>query len=352
MKRTSLSRALLCAIALWAAAPVMAGGCIAARSMGNLGCGLDNIHESNAGHFEFTLGYRDLYSDRHFRGTHEERNRQEEGSDVRNSVQTYDFGLTYWNTESWRFTASLPVIKANRSSLYEHDRVNRYKMEADGIGDMRVMAFYDKVFTDGQRARGISVGLGLKLPTGKDNVKDTAYRPDGPEERYVDESIQPGDGGLGYYTDLSAFSQVGNERNFVFFSGSYLFNPKETNGITNSTTPNVTNEYSVSDAYQLRAGWTFVMIPKHGLNLDLGLRNEGVPARDAIGGDEGFRRPGYAVYVEAGISMSLGNSRLSLNVPYAVRRNRTLSVSDIRSGRHGDAAFADYLVLGAYSYRF
>ncbi len=352
MIRNSLSRALLCMISLCAAVPVLAGGCITARSMGNLNCAMDNLHNDNAGHFEFTLGYRDIYSDRHFRGTHEERNRQEEGSDVRNSVQTYDFGLTYWKTNSWRFSMSVPFVMANRSSLYEHDRVNRHKMEADGVGDLRLMGFYDKVFTDGVRARGLTLGLGVKLPTGRDDVRDIAYRTTGPEERFVDQSIQPGDGGVGYYTDLAAFSQVGNERNLVYFSGSYLFNPKETNGVSNSATPDVTTEYSTNDAYQLRAGWTFIMIPKHGLSLDLGVRNEGVPARDAIGGDEGFRRPGYAVYLEAGLSMSLGQSRFSLSVPYAVRRNRTLSVNDMRTGRHGDAAFADYLVLGNYSYRF
>jgi hypothetical protein len=43
---------------------------------------------------------------------------------------------------------------------------------------------------------------------------------------------------------------------------------------------------------------------------------------------------------------------LSVNVPFAVYRNRTRSVTDVRNGTHGDAAFADYALILGVSRRF
>jgi hypothetical protein len=43
---------------------------------------------------------------------------------------------------------------------------------------------------------------------------------------------------------------------------------------------------------------------------------------------------------------------LSVNVPWAVERNRKKSVSDYQNRIHGDAAFADYSVIVGISKRF
>ena len=45
-------------------------------------------------------------------------------------------------------------------------------------------------------------------------------------------------------------------------------------------------------------------------------------------------------------------SGFSLGVPIAVYRNRTRSYADRLSGGHGDAAFADYLILATVSRAF
>ena len=65
--------------------------------------------------------------------------------------------------------------------------------------------------------------------------------------------------------------------------------------------------------------------------------------------NNGFRRPGYVVSVEPGVSYMLKNFTLSANVPVALIRNRTRSLTDIADSTptsyvHGDAAFADYLI--------
>lgn len=91
----------------------------------------------------------------------------------------------------------------------------------------------------------------------------------------------------------------------------------------------------------------------------VGLRFEGIPVEDAIGESNGFRRPGKTVSVEPGVSYERNNHIFSLNVPIALYRNRPMSVADrqyniefaLEEPRHGDAAFADYLISFVYSYR-
>ena len=88
------------------------------------------------------------------------------------------------------------------------------------------------------------------------------------------------------------------------------------------------------------------------VTASLGGRLEGVPSSDLIGCDKGFRRPGYAISVEPGLTFRRGHSALTVGVPFAVYRNRTRSYADKINGGHGDAAFADYLVIVGFSRLF
>ncbi len=99
---------------------------------------------------------------------------------------------------------------------------------------------------------------------------------------------------------------------------------------------------SASNFRPATAGWK-------GFGVSLGGRIEGVPAEDLIGGSNGFRRPGYAISVEPGLSYGQGPQAFLLAVPIALQRNRLRSVPDrLEANRQGDAAFADYLVLFSY----
>jgi hypothetical protein len=82
------------------------------------------------------------------------------------------------------------------------------------------------------------------------------------------------------------------------------------------------------------------------------MRWEGIPVHDLVGESDGFRRPGYAASVDPGFSYTSGQHTFSLNVPFAIHRNRTQSVPDREGDDHGDAAFADYLVIFGYFRRF
>jgi hypothetical protein len=106
---------------------------------------------------------------------------------------------------------------------------------------------------------------------------------------------------------------------------------------------------SVPEQYALSSGIFMPVGGAHGRGISLGSRLEGIPVQDIWGKSEGFRRPGYIVSVEPGASYMLGELSIGVNVPIALIRNRTRSLTDkIESAPdnyvHGDAAFADFLV--------
>ena len=104
---------------------------------------------------------------------------------------------------------------------------------------------------------------------------------------------------------------------------------------------------SVPDQFMARIG---ANVSVKRFLFSAGMRIEGVPAKDLIGGSLGFRRPGYVISVEPVAAYKIKRTQFYLSVPYAVERNRTQSVPDkIRTEKtgvyaQGDAAFADYSI--------
>jgi hypothetical protein len=183
-------------------------------------------------------------------------------------------------------------------------------------------------------------------------VKDTFHKraADGSDSTFtkaVDQSIQLGDGGWGFALSTEGYRGLFSKTS-AYFNGFYLFSPRETNDVP----------YSVADQYAARLGLNYAIMPQHGFSVSLGGRMEGVPSEDLIGGSEGRRRPGYIVSIEPGVTYRYSALNFSLNVPYALYRNRTQSVSDKQRTAEtgvftqGDAAFADYLVNFTVSAQF
>ena len=112
---------------------------------------------------------------------------------------------------------------------------------------------------------------------------------------------------------------------------------------------------SVPDQYMVRAGLTY-SVKK--FEFTSGIRIEGIPAEDLVGGNKGFRRPGYVIAVEPVISYRTKKLDFYLSVPVAVQRNRVQSYADklqttatgIRT--QGDAAFADYSLNAGFTINF
>ncbi|WP_297336614.1 hypothetical protein [Algoriphagus sp.] len=333
-------------------------GCVAIRQFSGVGNAVGQGNFQTAGDWNLSLNYRYFRSFRHFRGTHEEPSRIENNTEVINWSHGVDLNVSYAFTNRFYGLISLPFAYNERSSLYEHGRDSRHKTYSQGLADLRIGAGY-WLFSDKPERKGnMALGLGLKLPTGDYAAKSTFFNvgPNGSSEiRTVDQSIQLGDGGLGWMVDTQGIWEL-KQGLYAYYSGFYLFNPRNTNGTpTNRSRPSEAI-MSVPDQFALRAGFFYGIKPVHGLGFILGGRAEGVPVRDLLGESEGFRRPGYVISVEPGISYMLGNVTATVNVPIALVRNRTQSLTDIADSTptdvvHGDAAFADYLVNFSLAWR-
>jgi len=325
-------------------------GCVAIRNVTPFGTQFDNTAKT----WQFSVSYRYFRSFRHFVGTEEQKQRQENHTEVINNDNSVTLGANYTLNSRWNFSASIPFLYIDRSSLYEHlgnstitnPEQLRFHTQGQGLGDMRLMSYYTLIPNHAKWR--LLVGLGTKLPTGNYNYKDYFHKPTGLQLLPVDQSIQPGDGGVGIITEFNATRML-SERIVLYSSGLYMFNPRNTNGTVRGTT-----ELSVSDQFFFRLGAQYSL---GNFQFGLGGRIEGIPARDLIGKSDGFRRPGYIISVEPSATYMHGNHVFGLSVPIALIRNRTQSVLDLRRQQetgiptHGDAAFADYLISVSYAYR-
>jgi hypothetical protein len=309
--------------------------------------------------WQVSTSWRYQRSHRHFVGDVEQVNRALDESEVVNTINQPELGIRYNLNELWSFSLGIPYLIAERSSpIRDSNRVvvDRSTTAARGVGDITIIARRLLWEPKGHPDGNVSVGLGIKIPTGADNVLDASERIVNGQRvltiQTVDQSIQPGDGGWGFIGDLQAFQRIAHTGGALYFSGTYLSNPRDRNGVhTFRGDPNEAI-MSVADQYLARLGGTYTAPGWKGLGVGLGGRIEGVPVRDLIGASDGFRRPGFAVSVEPSLSFSRGPHTFSLAVPVAVYRDRPQSVPDLISGGHGDAAFADYIILLGYWRKF
>jgi hypothetical protein len=304
-----------------------------------------------------TVGYRYFHSFRVFNSS---------GDEVfpsRNDtyIDLFDVVATYAVTKRLSLSLELPFQYGSRTNAFEHDGVHVHTMRAIGIGDLRLSANFLLLDPDKHPDQNISLGLGVKAPTGDDAATDTSFRPTGPELRPVDSAIQPGDGGWGIILSGNAFAKVFKDT-FVYVNGFYLINPRETNGVHTIRFDSLTFTHgdeglmfnSVPDQSMVRGGLAHPLWRAIGLSGTIGVRWEGIPAHDLIGGSDGYRLPGYSLSVEPGISISRGNDYLSVTAPVAVYRYGIPSVPSVRvhAANAGNASFADYQINVTYSHEF
>lgn len=332
-----------------------------------------------------TIGYRYFHSFRVFNSSGEDVTSLIPRNDT--YIDLFDVVATYAVTKRLNLNLELPFQYGSRTNAFEHDGVHVHTMRATGIGDLRFSANFwllnpDKPpdqptdqpsFSDkGKQVEGytaphqfrdynILLGLGVKAPTGDDAATDTSFRPTGPELRPVDSAIQPGDGGWGIILSGNAFAKVFKDT-FVYVDGFYLINPRETNGVHTVNFDSLGFTHgdkglmfnSVPDQSMVRGGLARAIWPAIGLSGTLGVRWEGVPSHDLIGGSDGWRLPGYSFSIEPGISISRGKDYLSVTAPVAVYRYGLNSVplARVHAPNVGNASFADYQINVTYSHEF
>lgn len=334
---------------------LQAQGCVAVRNMSS-SCSMafDSTLNNNKS-LQVSLNYRFFKSFRHFTGDHEDTERVEENTNVINHDNSVIIGASYTINKRWAVSAAIPFLYIDRSSRPKDENGQRLPMRkyttGKGLGDIRIMGYYAVV--PNSEKGNLTVGLGFKLPTGNYNYQDAAYSAGTYVIKPVDQSIQPGDGGFGTILEVNFFRKI-FEKTFVYGNGLYMFNPRNTNGtLTNRSNP-FEAEMSVADQFFFRTGFTYTI---KNLQASLGGRLEGIPVRDLIGKSDGFRRPGYIISLEPSLLYTLDRHSFGVNFPIALKRNRTQSVADKRYGeqegetKHGDAAFADWLISVTYAFR-
>ena len=360
-----------------------AQGCVAVRGFG--GCGVAGGSGLALAPKQWQVGanYRYFESFRHFKGDEEQYDRLVKQTQVINYSNTIDISASMGLTLRTQMNVNLPVSYTDRSSYYEHGGQTttfpgaRKTSTSAGIGDARIGISKWLWNPVSHTKSNLMLGVGLKLPTGNWNVQDsfynvmvtdpvtgsssrkTVYRP-------VDQSIQLGDGGIGLSLEMQGFWEMADGL-FAYGNAFYILNPRGVNGtmtnrrttiVVNGVSQVFTNEYmcSVADQYAARLGF-LSQSQLHGLSFSWGARLEGVPVRDLVGESYGFRRPGYTIAAEPGVTYMKGKTTVNFNMPIALYRIRKQSVTDKEVqdatgvARNGDAAFADYLISLGVTYR-
>lgn len=307
------------------------------------------------GHYQLTIGERHQFSFLHYVGDVYQEYRTQEGTQVQNRINLLDFDLVWQWTPRVSLELNAPLLFASRKS--ENSPI---EYQASGLGDIIVTANAWLLSPTKPHRGNVSLGLGLLTPSGNDDVTNTVAVTSGTtttvETAPVDYSIQPGNGGWGLAMQWQGFHSLGHEF-MAYTDGDYIASQGGTNGVQRSATLSTTqplNNYDArSDQYLMEGGVAFPFLHVRGLAATAGARDEGVPAKNLFPvSNDGFRRPGFAVSVGPGLEYSHGSNILTANVFRAVHRDRTSSYPDEVYGTHGDAAFANYVWLATYTYRF
>lgn len=372
---------LLVAVLSVGASPAFAQGCIVARGAGmpavqfgsspvlhrdKIGFSHD---DSSAPKFDFAVGYRTFESSRHFIGTEEQKERQEEGSQVINHSKFMDMSLTYRVNDRYFVSLSVPYVDHDRSQVVrdttpQRNILGRFHTQASGLGDMRLTGYMWAAKPTAETRTNLLIGLGVDAPTGDDDVEDDfkfynpATKTIGTRRQTVDQSIQPGDGGWGAIIDLYGYHRMSDWAT-LYASAVYTITPQETSGVPTYRSNPYESVMSIGDSYLVRLGTDLALGESRSFVLSLGGRMEGVPVHDLTGGSDGFRRPGYSVAAETGATYDFHHGlSAGLYFDYAIQRNRERSVPDMQLSeatgtyRAGDAAFADYLWMASVKKQF
>jgi hypothetical protein len=308
------------------------------------------------GEWEVDFSLRGSTADRHYSLDVFQEQRTRLGTYVVNKQRQAVFNLDHAFTRRFSAGVTVPFVVASWSipSPTAPTPGARATQHGSGFGDISAIGRF-WLFDTNRATRNLSVGVGVKFPTGDAAQTDTFVDITGANSatKAVDQSVQPGDGGWGTQLEVQGFSKVGPL--FAFGSANYLINPRNMNGTPSilvgigrpSATAPLRNQNSVPDQFVVRGG---VGVPVwRGLGASVAVRVEGVPRYDLVGRSDGFRRPGREVFVEPGISYSRGANTLQFNLPYGVYRYRA---PDPYTGANGDATFPEWVMLGTYSYRF
>ena len=303
-----------------------------------------------AGEWEAGASYRRLTADDWFVGDEIRPELAPGGAPNRFNVNTIDLSLEYGVTERLGLRLTVPLSTGSNSRV--HPDGNRRETSATGIGDVNLVGTYWVLDPVTHAGGNVSIGFGLKAPTGSNDVEDDFGLPSGTVQHPVHPGIQLGDGGWGIVVQAQAYHRLTGPLSGYLF-GSYQLSPREQTSVT--FTPTMTQGLSVPDVYHARAGLGYAALPEAGVSVSLGTRIDGIPVRDIVGGDNGYRAPGYTLYLDPGLAVSRGRGTFTASVPVRLRGTFKPNLNDLNGGlppRGDNGDLASYLIFLGYAYRF
>ena len=327
-----------------------AQGCVAAHSNQRT---IDQLVRTDGGfsggdwsihNLTVDLGYRFFNSNKYYIGD----DQFARANAIRNHQNIFDIGLEYRLSPRWSLIADIPVYDGTRNQGYPPSGI----FQVSGLGDITIGAQSWIFRPPTENGGNIAVSASLKIPTGINDATGSALYKGQIVKATADPSMQPGDGGWGFVLGAQGYKSLWSHSD-LYGQGLYLFNPENTNGVPSFRSQPGQGVISVTDQYLFRTGISQSMPKLHNLAFSFGVRAEGVPVRDLIGGSDGFRRPGSIISIDPGVMYNFRKTVLSVNGPWALYRNRPPSVPELENGtKNGDAFFADYTVIVMLSHHF
>lgn len=334
-----------------APAPAASQGCEPIRFTVPISLGAEGEAYQPRHEWKATLAYRRLLSNEWFVGTEENSGLAPGGSAPVFRIHTGIFDLSYAVSERVSVRMSVPFSTGSFTRIWADGK--EHTQRASGVGDISTQAEVWVLEPRSHEGGNVALGLGLKAPTGSHSKPSQFFLGSGPVEFPADQTIQPGDGGWAILSQIQMFRQVG-ERASLYAFGSYMISPKDQSDIRGAPASNAL-PWSVPDVYSTRTGVAISVLPDDGLSASLGMRLDGIPVRDLIGGGDvnTIKRASRILYAEPGLAYKRDKDSFTLSVPWRIKVNRVKSLTEEQPGGPLNAGgFAKYLVFASYSHRF
>ncbi|MBI1781891.1 MAG: hypothetical protein HYR66_11055 [Sphingobacteriales bacterium] len=339
-----------------------AQGCVAIRSINGFGQYLHGTNAFSSDNWQININQRYFKAFRDFKGTTDQKTPSQNESVTKS--YTMEILLTRIFNKGWSVALSLPYLVNSRETNGEHGGPNttKHTTHSSGIGDIRITAYKWLITPRVNQNFNIEAGLGIKLPTGDYKYQDNFYRND---TTYVSAPVNPaiqlGDGGSGIVAELNTFYFLTKSIS-LYGNFYYLSNPREQNGSstlfgrtatslqlkTYNTVASVTDQYAIRIGANAVAGdWVF----------SGGLREEGIPVKDLIGGSNGTRRAGYNISVEPGITYRTKKVDIYAYVPVVIKRKIKQNIPDQLATQitgtytHSPGGSGNYLLFAGIAFR-
>ena len=273
--------------------------------------GLQNQPFLAANRWQAQIAYQYGYATEFYVGDQRNDARAPFGTPPTRKVNLFNVDVMYGVSNRLSLDLTLPFLSGSSTSEQGTPQSHHsYPVSASGLGDISLQGEYWLTNPGIPSRWNGSVGLGVRAPTGSDNVQGTVYSQtahadvQGP----IDEAAQLGSGGWGILVFGQATARIAGPVS-AYTSGYYLVSLQEHTDVINAGALR-----SVPDTYSARLGVGYFLRLLDGVVVSFGGRINGVTVSDLIGGkDLYWRRPGYEVFAEPGLTWTVGANSASFS---------------------------------------